>query len=65
MSFVLLKLISLVRPLRVQVGSEGQGLDIGEHGEEAYLHVGGATATVIGSSPSPKSTGFVPARNEA
>ena len=44
-SFVLLKLIGLVMPLRATVEEEGTGLDITSHGEEAYLHVGGATAT--------------------
>src|SRR5688572_5780124 len=44
-SFVLLKLIGLVMPLRATIEEEGTGLDITSHGEEAYLHVGGATAT--------------------
>jgi Amt family ammonium transporter len=48
-SFVLLKLIGLVTPLRATVEEEGTGLDITSHGEEAYLHVGGATATRHGS----------------
>jgi Amt family ammonium transporter len=41
MSFVLLKLISLVLPLRASVSDEGTGLDIAAHGEEAYLHSDG------------------------
>jgi ammonium transporter, Amt family len=40
MSFVLLKLIGLVIPLRASGSDEGAGLDITQHGEEAYLHVG-------------------------
>ncbi|HLG58654.1 MAG TPA: ammonium transporter [Vicinamibacterales bacterium] len=44
MSFVLLKLISLFVPLRATVSDEGTGLDIAMHGEEAYLHDGGAEA---------------------
>ena len=48
-SFILLKLIGLVMPLRATVEEEGTGLDITSHGEEAYLHVGGATATRHGS----------------
>jgi Amt family ammonium transporter len=44
-SFILLKLIGLVMPLRATIEEEGTGLDITSHGEEAYLHVGGATAT--------------------
>jgi Amt family ammonium transporter len=43
-SFILLKLIGLVMPLRATLEEEGTGLDITAHGEEAYLHVGGATA---------------------
>jgi Amt family ammonium transporter len=44
MSFVLLKLIGLVIPLRATVSDESTGLDITQHGEEAYMHTGGATA---------------------
>jgi ammonium transporter, Amt family len=35
-TFVILKLLSLVMPLRVNEEAEYQGLDINEHGEEAY-----------------------------
>jgi Amt family ammonium transporter len=42
-SFVLLKLIGLFIPLRASVSDESTGLDITQHGEEAYLHTGGAT----------------------
>ncbi len=35
-TFVILKLLSLVMPLRAKEESEYQGLDINEHGEEAY-----------------------------
>jgi ammonium transporter, Amt family len=35
-TFVILKLISLVMPLRAKEEAEYQGLDINEHGEEAY-----------------------------
>jgi Amt family ammonium transporter len=44
MSFVLLKMIGAVIPLRASASDEGSGLDITQHGEEAYLHVGGAEA---------------------
>ena len=37
-SFVLLKVISLLTPLRAADDDEMQGLDISMHGEEAYLH---------------------------
>ena len=46
MSFVLLKLIGLVIPLRATADDESVGLDISEHGEEAYLHTGGATPAI-------------------
>jgi ammonium transporter, Amt family len=39
-SFVLLKVISLVTPLRATDQDEASGLDISLHGEEAYLHEG-------------------------
>jgi len=37
-SFVILKVISLISPLRADANDEMQGLDISMHGEEAYLH---------------------------
>jgi Amt family ammonium transporter len=40
-SFVLLKLIALVLPLRATGSDEAVGLDIAAHGEEAYLHSDG------------------------
>jgi ammonium transporter, Amt family len=42
MSFVLLKAISLVMPLRATSDDESSGLDISLHGEEAYLHSDGS-----------------------
>jgi len=45
MSFVLLKVIGLVVPLRTDRENESGGLDQSEHGEEAYVHTGGVTAT--------------------
>ena len=44
MSFVLLKLIGLVMPLRATATDETAGLDITLHGEEAYLHAEGGSA---------------------
>jgi Amt family ammonium transporter len=37
-SFVILKVMSLITPLRASAPDEMQGLDISLHGEEAYLH---------------------------
>jgi Amt family ammonium transporter len=42
-TFILLKIVGLVTPLRATDGEEGEGLDISMHGEEAYLHAEGAT----------------------
>jgi Amt family ammonium transporter len=39
-SFILLKVIGLVMPLRATNNEESEGLDINMHGEEAYLHGG-------------------------
>jgi ammonium transporter, Amt family len=39
-SFVLLKVIALVTPLRATPEDETTGLDVTLHGEEAYLHEG-------------------------
>jgi Amt family ammonium transporter len=44
MSFMLLKLIGLVMPLRADDGDETEGLDLSQHGEEAYVHASGAGA---------------------
>ena len=44
MTFVLLKVIGFIIPLRATVQDEGTGLDITQHGEEAYLHSGGLEA---------------------
>jgi Amt family ammonium transporter len=43
LSFVLLKAIGLVTPLRAGLNEEGAGLDLSQHGEEAYVHAGGST----------------------
>ncbi len=44
MSFILLKVIGLVLPLRASSSDETAGLDITLHGEEAYLHAEGGSA---------------------
>jgi Amt family ammonium transporter len=46
MSFVLLKLIGLIMPLRATSADEASGLDITLHGEEAYLHADGSMAVL-------------------
>jgi ammonium transporter, Amt family len=46
MSWLLLKAIGLVIPLRATPSDEGVGLDMCMHGEEAYVHTGGSAATM-------------------
>jgi Amt family ammonium transporter len=43
-SFVLLKLVGLVFPLRANTTEESIGLDLSLHGEEAYVHAEGTRA---------------------
>ena len=63
MSFVLLKLINVVLPIRADKTDEMEGLDVTQHGEEAYIHGGGlspaagiekpATAPSLVGAPAP------------
>lgn len=41
-TFAILKLLALVMPLRIGSRTEGVGLDVTQHGEEAYTHGDGA-----------------------
>ena len=45
-SFVLLKAIGLVIPLRAEETHETAGLDLTQHGEEAYIHEGGVRGVI-------------------
>jgi Amt family ammonium transporter len=47
MSYVLLKVISLVMPLRAEARDESTGLDVTQHGEEAYVHAEGSNSVLI------------------
>ena len=42
MTFVLLRVIALFAPLRVSERDEALGLDVTQHGEEAYVQGDGA-----------------------
>jgi Amt family ammonium transporter len=42
-TFVLLKVIGIVMPLRADASAEGEGLDISAHGEEAYMNIEGSS----------------------
>jgi len=46
MSFILLKLVNLVFPLRADDEAQSIGLDVAMHGEEAYVHSGGSEASI-------------------
>jgi Amt family ammonium transporter len=52
-SFVLLKLVALVFPLRADAEEEMVGLDVSLHGEEAYVYASGSVATMRGAHGSP------------
>jgi Amt family ammonium transporter len=41
-SFVLLKIVGVIVPLRAESGEEGLGMDVSQHGEEAYVDGEGA-----------------------
>jgi Amt family ammonium transporter len=43
-SFLLLKIIGVVVPLRADEADESVGLDLSQHGEEAYVHGGGSAS---------------------
>jgi Amt family ammonium transporter len=63
-SFILLKLIGIVMPLRATTNEEGEGLDVTAHGEEAYTHVGGSAAIRREKAPSAQGS-LSPARADA
>jgi Amt family ammonium transporter len=59
-SFALLKLVGLVIPLRADAADETAGLDVTQHGEEAYIHERGMTPTTI-AAPQGSTPGYVKA----
>jgi Amt family ammonium transporter len=52
-TFVLLKLIALVAPLRAAERTEGLGMDVSQHGEEAYSSGEGSILVMPDALPSP------------
>jgi Amt family ammonium transporter len=50
-TFVLLKLVGLVAPLRAGLREEGLGLDVTQHGEEAYAAADGAILVLPDALP--------------
>jgi Amt family ammonium transporter len=63
-SFILLKLIGLFIPLRATSGDETEGLDITQHGEDAYS-IGGGTMLSDAESRDGMAPVFKPARADA
>ena len=55
MTFVILKLLGLVTALRSVPGTEGVGMDVSQHGEEAYTTGEGSILVIpdLSSTPSP------------
>ena len=47
MSFILLKLIALVMPLRADAETRATASTSREHGEEAYVHGGGSQSAMV------------------
>ena len=62
LSFGLLKLVSLAIPLRAADRGQGVGLDITEHGEEAYTHGEGALLVLDQRVPAERSLSIPLAR---
>ena len=54
MSFALLKLIGAIIPLRASAGDEGVGLDLSQHGEEAYVHAEGSGVLAAEARKTPR-----------
>ncbi|MGE3512804.1 MAG: ammonium transporter [Vicinamibacterales bacterium] len=46
-SYVLLKIVGAMIPLRSSAEDEVVGMDVSQHGEEAYIHTGGAEAPSV------------------
>ncbi len=42
-SFILLKVVGLIVPLRADKKDESTGMDLSQHGEEAYVHAEGSS----------------------
>ena len=52
-SWALLRVVDLVVPLRVSNRDEGVGLDVSQHGEEAYVRGEGALLILRDALPRP------------
>jgi ammonium transporter, Amt family len=56
MSFGLLKLVGAITPLRAAAGDEAVGMDVSQHGEEAYVHAEGSAAFSLETGATPVRT---------
>ena len=65
MSFALLKIIGLVMPLRATGSEEDEGLDISQHGEEAYLAIAGSGAAMMADTDRMTAPALAPLRSQA
>jgi Amt family ammonium transporter len=66
MSFVILKVVGLITPLRATDDEESVGLDITQHSEEAYLHSSGGSSSASRMTATPEPHGvFHPIKSEA
>jgi ammonium transporter, Amt family len=54
MSFALLKLVGAIMPLRASATDETIGLDVSQHGEEAYVHAEGSAALAAAAPTRPR-----------
>ena len=54
MSFALLKLVGAIMPLRASADDESVGLDLSQHGEEAYVHAEGSAALAAQAPKAPR-----------
>jgi Amt family ammonium transporter len=60
-SFVLLKIIGVIVPLRAESGEEGLGMDVSQHGEEAYVDGEGAILVLPEHTPTVVRPAMAPA----
>jgi Amt family ammonium transporter len=50
LTFILLKLIGAVMPLRADAADESTGMDLTQHGEEAYVHAEGSSSMMVAAT---------------
>jgi ammonium transporter, Amt family len=60
-SFALLKIVGVIVPLRAESGEEGLGMDVSQHGEEAYVDGEGAILVLPEQMPTSVRPAMAPA----